>query len=445
MIATVESRNAFLEAFDRFEAAGGDEPGWLAPIRKAAIARFAEMGFPTRTDEEWRLTDVSPIAQVPFVEATDVVPVRSNRLRSHLWDDGTAHRLVFVNGRHAPPLTSLGMLPQGVIVGNLAAAFDAPDSSAEAHLSRYVDYQTQPFAALNTAFIRDGAFVYVPPNCMLERPIHVLHLSVPGTEPLAVHPRCLIVAEENAQLTLIETYATHEGGLHFTNPLTELVTGPGANVDHYKLQQESHEALHIGTLHIHQARDSNVRSHCLTFGGGLVRHNINAVLAGPGADCHLNGLYVTDKTQHVDNHLRVEHAAPHCSSREVYKGVLDDRSSGVFTGRIIVRQGALKTDGKQSNHNLLLSEHAHVDSKPQLEIFCDDVKCTHGATIGQLDRDALFYLRSRGLPEPAARNLLIQAFAGESLDQISVALLRRRLHGMLREWLAARGRTEELP
>jgi Fe-S cluster assembly protein SufD len=445
VVATLETGNAFLRAFDRFETAGGDQPPWLTPIRKAAIARFAEMGFPTLTDEEWRLTDVAPIARTPFVQAEDGVRVRFNALRPYLWEDGAAHRLVFVNGLCAPLLTSLGDHPRGVVLGNLAAAFHAPGSPAEKHLARYADCQAQPFAALNTAFIRDGALVYVPRGCVLDRPIHILHVTVPGAEPLAVHPRCLVIAEDNCKLTLVETYATLGRGVHFTNPLTELVAGAGANVDHYKILHESNEALHVGTFQLRQERDSDVRSHCVTLGGGLVRHNINAVLAGPGCECHLNGLYITRGTQHVDNHLRVEHAAPYCNSREVFKGVLDDRSSGVFVGRIIVREGALKTDGKQSNNNLLLSEHAQINTKPQLEIFCDDVKCTHGATIGQIDRDALFYLRSRGLAETAARNVLIQAFAGESLNQINFVPLRGRLHQVLREWLAARRRIEGSP
>ena len=435
MVTTLEKNDSFLKAYGRFESVGG-QPRWLVPLRKAAIARFMESGFPTTDDEEWRATDVSSIAGTDYVQAERLIDVRLSALKPFLWDDGTAHRLIFVNGMYSPSLSTLGELPNGVIVENLSSALRASGGPIEKNLSRFTDDRSQAFAALNTAIFRDGAFVYVPRDCVLDRPIHVLHVTVPEAEPLAVHPRCLMVAEENAKLTIVETYATLGSGVHFTNPLTELIAESGANADHYKIVRESNEASHVGTVQLRQERDSRVRSHCVTFGGGLVRHNINALLAGPGADCHLNGLYVLRGTQHVDNHLRVEHAAPHCDSREMFKGILDDRSSGVFTGRIVVREGAVKTDGKQTNNNLLLSEHAKIDTKPQLEIFCDDVKCTHGATIGQLDREAMFYLRSRGLPENQARNLLIQAFAAATLEDVSVVPLRRALHELLLARLA---------
>lgn len=442
MVATIEQNDSFLKAFDRFEAAAGGQPGWLAPVRKAAIARFADSGFPTIDDEEWRATDVSSIAGTDYVEADELVDVRLSALKPYLWDDGAAHRLIFINGLYSHRLTALGNLPPGALVDNLVSGLHPKNGPAERFLAKAADLPTQPFAALNTALFRDGAFVYVPRGVTLDRPIHVLHVTVPGAAPLAVHPRCLIVAEENAKLTIVESYATLGAGAHLINPVTELIAGPGANIDHCLVVRESVEASHIGTVILRQGRDSVARSHCVTFGGGLVRHNINAVLAESGADCHLNGLYVTRGMQHVDNHLRVEHAAPHCGSREVFRGILDDASSGVFTGRIVVREGAAKTDGKQTNNNLLLSEHAKVDTKPQLEIFCDDVKCTHGATIGQLDREALFYLRSRGLTETAARNMLIEAFAGASLEEIRIDLLRRILSRELLARLTQRGRIE---
>jgi Fe-S cluster assembly protein SufD len=445
MSVAIEQDNAFLNAFDRFEFGGGGKPDWFVPIRKAAIARFAEMGFPTLRDEEWRFTNIAPIARTVFTHPDGSSEVSLDAVRPYLWDECGVLRIVFVNGRYVEGLSALDGLPRGVVAGSLALALQAKDGPAADHLGRYADYTKEPFTALNTAFVRDGTFMRVPRGVVIAEPIHLIYVTVPGTDPLATHPRNLIIAEENSQFSFVESYVTLGGGGHFTNPVTELIAGPGAVVDHYKVAREDDNAFHVGTLQIQQQRDSNLRSHCLSVGGGLVRHDINVVLAGEGAECMVNGLYMVRGRQHVDNHLYVDHAAPHCTSRENFKGILDDHAHGVFTGRIVVRPGAQKTDGKQSNKNLLLSDDAKVNTKPQLEIFADDVKCTHGATVGQIDRDALFYLRSRGLAEPAARTLLVHAFASESLDEVRIEPLRRRLQTMLWERLPEGRLFEELP
>lgn len=449
MSVALEQDNRFLAAFDDWRMNGGVRPpAWLADVREAAVARFAELGFPTLRDEDWRFTDVEAIARGRFVHAPSSADVTPDDLRPYLWNGESACHLVFVNGRYVAALSNADGLPPGVIAGSLADALQAPargDHWIQDHLARYAGYERHPFVALSTAFITDGALLYVPRGCALDRPVHLLYVTAANGEPLATHPRNLLIAEQGSRLSVTETYATLDGGVHFTNPVTELVAGPGAVVDHGRLEREGPDALHVGTLQIHQRRDSDVRSHCLTFGGALVRHELNVVLAGEGANCLLNGLYVVGGRQHVDNHLRVEHAAPHGTSRENFKGILGERSRAVFTGRIVVRAGAQKTDGKQSNRNLLLSDGAKVNTRPQLEIFADDVKCTHGATVGQLDREALFYLRSRGLTAAEARSLLVHAFARESLEQVGIEPLRRQLHALLAERLAAAHALEAPP
>ena len=279
--------------------------------------------------------------------------------------------------------------------------------------------------------MEDGAYVHIPKGVYLEQPIHLVFVSTADAGPVVSHPRNLIVAETGSQATIIESYLGLGDGVYFTNAVTEIVVGENAVIDHYKVGREAQQAYHVGTTQIYQDRSSNASSHAVTIGGAIVRNDINTLLDGEGAQCTLNGLYLVSGRQHVDNHLRVEHAKPHCDSREFFKGVLDGHGKAVFTGRIIVRKDAQKTDAKQTNMNLLLSKHAQVDTKPQLEIFADDVKCTHGATIGQIDENAMFYLRSRGLSEPAARSLLVFAFASEAIDRIRPQLLRAQLRQML--------------
>ena len=420
------------------------EPFWLTSLRKATWARFAELGFPTLRDEQWRFTNVSSLARTTFVPAgpaskRDLPAALASHLRT-----GTTARLIFVNGCLDETLSSISALPGGVQIGSLDAALRNSTELVARHLGQCVGGRAQPFAALNAALWRDGAYVYVPRGVRLEQPIHLVFATQPGDVPIATHPRTLVIAEEDSQLTVVESYVGLRDGLYLTNPVTELVAGPNAAVDYYKVQQESEQAAHLGTLQLHQHRDSSLRAHCISLGGELVRHDIDVMLAGAGGHCLVNGLYVVSGRQHVDNHLLVDHAAPHCDSRENFRGILDGQSHAVFTGRIIVRPDAQKTDGKQSNRNLLLSDAAQVNTQPQLEIFADDVKCTHGATVGQIDADALFYLRSRGLAEPAARALLVYAFASESLEEIHVAPLRQQLQKVLRQRLPGGDALDEL-
>ncbi|MCZ6734886.1 MAG: Fe-S cluster assembly protein SufD [Planctomycetota bacterium] len=436
MLQVAQKTDDYLSRFAQVEARLAGDGAALLPIRKKAIERFAQLGFPTTRDEDWRFTNVAPIARTAFEAATgDGEAVEAHQLATSALLQADWPRLVFVNGYVAPQLSSVGELPGGVRLESLAAVAHADPEALQQHLARHADYQDHPFTALNTAFMEDGAYVHIPKGVYLKQPIHLVFVSTADAGSVISHPRNLIVAETGSQATIIESYLGLGDGVYFTNAVTEIVVGENAVIDHYKVGREAEQAYHVGTTQIYQDRSSNASSHAITIGGALVRNDINTVLDGEGAQCTLNGLYLVSGRQHVDNHLRVEHAKPHCDSREFFKGVLDGHGKAVFTGRIIVRKDAQKTDAKQTNMNLLLSDHAQVDTKPQLEIFADDVKCTHGATIGQIDENAMFYLRSRGLSEPAARGLMVYAFASEAIDRIQPQPLRAQLRQTLFDWL----------
>ncbi len=345
--------------------------------------------------------------------------------------EGAAARLVFVNGRYAPELSERGALPAGVEVVSLAEALEGESDLLEAYLTRYAEYERDFFSALNTAFIEDGGFVHVSRGVVVEGPIHLVFVSAPASVPTVTHPRNLLVVEELGQATVVEEYVSLGRDEHFSNAVTELVAGDGAVVEHFVVEDESVRAFNVGTLRIEQGRSANVSSHTVLLGGGLVRNNVHPVLRGEGGECLVNGLFMPKGRQHMDNFMRVEHVGPHCGSRQFYNGILDGSARGVFAGRIVVHRTAQKTDAKQTNRNILLSDGARVDSKPQLEIYADDVKCTHGATIGQLDEDALFYLRARGVPESLARAFLLFGFANENLERMRHAAVRGYVEGLV--------------
>jgi Fe-S cluster assembly protein SufD len=421
-VATQEL-NSYVASFQEFEkVAVGRSLPWLQKLRRDAFARFREAGFPTTHHEDWRFTNVSAIAQTPFQLIRQATPPSAAELQA--WRiEAVACRLVFVNGRFAPSLSRLDGLSAGVQVTSLAAQIANHPDTIEPFLGRDLDIQRDSFSALNTAFVEDGAYVRIRRGTVLEAPIHLLFVSVADAQPVMNHPRNLIVAEEGSQAAIIEDYASLEGVV-FSNTATELIVEDNAVVNHYLLERESSEAFNVSTLRIQQSRGASVTSHSVLLGGRMVRNNVHPVLAGEGGECLINGLYIGNERQHLDNYMLVEHASPHCSSHQFYNGVLDGHAHGVFHGRIIVHKHAQKTDAKQTNRNLLLSDDAQIDSKPQLEIYADDVKCTHGATIGQIEEDALFYLRSRGLDETSARNLLLLAFASESLDRMKEGAVR---------------------
>ena len=412
-------------------------PAWLRDLREAGIARFAEVGFPSTKDERWRFTNVEPLTRSPFTLAAPGMPAGAREAVAGLALGEPAARLlaVYVNGRFAPELSSVGAAPDGVVIGGLADAFERQPEIVRQHLGRHAAVEGNPFTALNAGFIADGAFVHVRRNVVLEQPIQLIFVSTGGTAAAVAHPRNLIVVEENAQASVVEEYVGLGSEPYWTNVVTELVIADNAVVNAYRIQREREDAFHTATTQSWQGRSSVLTSVTLAFGARLSRHDINARLDGEGAECTLNGLSILRGEQHVDHHTTLEHAKPHCPSWEVFNGVFDDRSRGVFSGRIIVRPGAQLTDSKQTNNNLLLSEEARADSQPQLEIYADDVKCTHGATLGPIDPNAMFYLRSRGLDVNVARNLLTYGFGAEILNSVADEALRAQLDGVLQRRL----------
>jgi Fe-S cluster assembly protein SufD len=417
-----------LEEFERFEKEASP-PSWLRPLRRAGIARFAELGFPTLQQEDWRFTNVAPIAKLPF---KPVFQAARNGLTAEAVAQFTfgrlpANRLVFADGHFVAELSSVAAQPPGIIIKSLAAALVADSALVQKHLAHYAPGGTDPFAALNTAFFQDGVFIHVPAGKAVEAPIHLLFLSTSKEPGATAHPHNLVIAEEASRVTVLESYVSTAKAACFTNAVTELVLGDGAAVEHCKFQDESLSAFHIAAIHAHLGRRSNFISHSIATGARLSRNNIRTALDGEGVECVLNGLYLTRNDQLADHHMVVEHVQPRCNSHEYYNGILDGRSKGVFHGRILVRQAAQKTDAKQTNKNLLLSEDATVDTKPQLEIYADDVKCTHGATIGQLNEESIFYLRARGIGAQTARRMLIHAFAGEIIERVRHAPAREEL------------------
>ena len=405
------------------------DAAWLRDLRWRAIERFAALGFPTTRREEWKYTDVRPIAAFESAEA----PSLNGNTTTEKWAIENAHLLVFVGGKFSPELSNIGELPQGVTVCSLAEALSRDSEIVQQNLARYANFEDEVFPALNTAYFEDGALIHVPQNVQVQTPIHLLFLTPDGT---ISHPRNLFLVGDNSQIIIIEEYANKTtGGTGFTNSVTEISGGKNAQIDHYKVTTEGEAAFHIATMQVQQDRDCNFASHSITFGGKIVRNQSNAVMGGKGIETTLSGLYVGGGDQVIDNHTIMDHAEPNCNSHEYYNGVLAGRAQGVFNGKIFVRLDAQKTDAKQTNRALLLSPDAEIDAKPQLEIFADDVKCTHGATVGQLDEDALFYLRARGISKHDAQDILTYAFADEILERVQVEPLRARLEKALFEKL----------
>uniref|UniRef100_Q01P20 Iron-regulated ABC transporter permease protein SufD n=1 Tax=Solibacter usitatus (strain Ellin6076) TaxID=234267 RepID=Q01P20_SOLUE len=413
MTAVSEQTGAWLEQFTNQPAA----PAWLQPLRDNAFRRFAELGFPTIHNEEWRFTNIAPIARTKFA------PGRTGEVATKLAKGPI--QLVFANGHL---LTRPETLPAGLQAGGFA---DDP-AAIEKHLGKYASFDENAFVALNTAMTQDGALIRVARGAVIAEPIELFYLTSTAATPIATHPRALILIGENAQCSIVERYQGAGEGAYFTNAVTEIVVGEGAVVDHYKVQQETLAAYHVSTIQAELGRSSVFASHSIALGGALVRNDANCTLS-EGSEGTLNGLYIVNGTQHVDNHTAIDHRQPHANSHELYKGILDGKSHAVFNGKIFVRKDAQKTDSKQTNKNLVLSDDAVVDTKPELQILADDVRCTHGATIGQLDAESLFYLQSRGIGKEDARNLLVFAFAQDVVDRIKVQSLRDSLEKILFE------------
>ena len=440
MATATQAIQNYAESFRGFEqSVASHELPWLRKLRQTGFSRFAETGFPTARDEDWRFTNLSAIAQTPFRLSRNGHGLLSRNQIETFRVPGIACQLVFIDGRFSPELSSPGKLPEGVEVTSLAAKIARDPQAIEPHLGRYLDLQRDPFCALNTAFLEDGAYVHIGKGVVLAEPVHLLFLSVAHDSPTVCHPRNLIVAEENSQATIVEDYVSIGSSAALCNTATELVAGDHTVLSHYMIEREHARAFNVSTLRIQQGRGANVGSHSVLAGGALVRNNVHPVLAGEGGECLINGLFIGGGRQHLDNYMLVEHASPHCDSRQFYNGILGGHAHGVFHGRIIVHKDAQKTDARQTNRNLLLSETAQIDTKPQLEIHADDVKCTHGATIGQIDEEALFYLRSRGIDEASARRVLLLAFATECLDRMKQGPVRAHIEKLIHGSLAHMG------
>ena len=396
------------------------QPKWLALVRQVGLASFAEQGFPKLSDEDWRFTNVAPIAKLNFMLAGQIAVngAETKTLNDSVFAALPGHRLVFVNGFFSAQLSRIKPVSGGVRIENLSAALAKDSALIEKHLGKYAHTAGNSFAALNQAIFADGAFIFVPQGAVVTEPVQLVYISSAKNSGETILPRNLVIAEVNSKVTVVESYISTGNIAYFTNAVTEIVAGDHAFVEHVKVQDEAANAFHIATIAGEFGRASNVNVHSFALGAKISRNNIRTKLAGEGLECILNGLYLTKDEQLADHHMIVEHAQPHCASHEYFNGILDDKSKGVFHGRIYVHPIAQKTDAKQTNKNLLLSDDASADTKPQLEIYADDVKCTHGATIGQLNDESIFYLRSRGMSQDTARQMLIHAFAGEIIERI---------------------------
>ncbi|MBK6406585.1 MAG: Fe-S cluster assembly protein SufD [Holophagales bacterium] len=434
-------------ALERARAFGAREaatsPLFVQNLRRAGADALGRLGFPRPSDEEWRYTSVAALArQLPAMADTGPAPAgKTSSARSALASLGpigvagrSQPQLVFVNGRLDAELSRFDGLPAGVRFDALSRLFAAPPDLLEKRLGLLRGHLTHPFVAMNAAFLLDGAFVHVPDGVVLAEPLLVVHVADGSAGPVASHPRVVLSLGENAQARVVEAYCGIGSG--FVNPVTEIVLGGHAHLDHTTLQEESLEAYHVGTTEAHLGPGAQLFSHVLSVGGRLVRNELTVRLHGDGAGATLDGLFLARGEQHVDNHTLVDHARPHCGSQQYYKGILDGSARGAFDGKVIVRPAGAFTDAHQKNRNLLLSDTARIDAKPQLEIYNNDVKCTHGSATGRLDADAVFYLRSRALSEEQARSILTLAFASEIVDRVPVAPLKAHLTDRVLGWLA---------
>src|ERR1051325_1380296 len=417
------------------EKLGGLEPSWLSRLRESAMSRFEQSGFPTTDNEEWKYTNVAPIARARFELAPQesVSGLNAAQLEPFLYEEARRSRLVFVNGFYHAELSSLEALPEGTVALDLSDALLSEEYAEvlREQLARRADPNESGFTALNTAFLSSGAFLFIPKGVRADSPIHLLFLSTTTTaqaeDALVSFPRVLLVAGEGSEATIIESYASLAEGVHLTNAVVEIVLLDNARLEYYKVQRESQQAFHIATTTVDMGRSSSFDSTAITMGASIARQDIAVTLDAEGAECWVDGLYIVGAGQHADTHSLIDHRKPHCISHQLYKGILDGKSRAVFNGKVFVHEGAQKTDAMQKNKNLLLSDEARVDTKPQLEIFADDVKCAHGATVGQLEEEELFYLVSRGLSPLLARNLLTYGFAEEVITKINVESIRTQL------------------
>ncbi len=442
MADNTQIRDWYLSLFRDFEnQMNGEKSSSFHKARKEAIDKFAETDFPNTHQEDWRFTDISPILKHTFSHAdrnTAPAPAR-NEISRFLFDGMESHLVVFVNGFYSEGLSALHSLPEGVVIGSLAEVLKKGNETSREHILSSASAGDNAFTALNLAFASDGAYVYLPDGAEVEKPVHLLFISG-GEGEYFSHPRNVIIAGRNSRVRVIEHYVSLNGNTYFTNAVTEIRAGENSSVGTVKIQSDGIDAYHISTTEAFLDRNADYLSHGLSFGANIYRHSLNVALNGEGSNATLEGLYLLSGNQLSDTHSMIDHVSPHCTSQEHYKGILDGHSHGVFNGKIMVRKDAQQTNSYQENRNIILSNEAKVDTKPQLEIFADDVKCSHGATVGQLNNESMFYLRSRGISEEQAKLMLIYAFASDVLKDIKEEAIRDRLEKVLSERLLAGAR-----
>jgi Fe-S cluster assembly protein SufD len=419
----------------------GGSPNWMVRLREGAMDRFEQLGFPSVKEEEWKYTNVAPISKLnfaPVIASGELSRILTRADIDHFsYDEAETSQLVFYNGNLAKPQVS--GLATGLVAIDLvkAIAHEKYGVLVREYLARNADYNASGFTALNTALFSSGAFVLIPRDVVLESPLHLLFISDSLEQP-ATFPRVLIVAEENSHATIIESYVSLNEGTYFTSAVIEIVLNDGARLEHYKIQRESSAAFHVATTSADLGSNSSYDTTNINFGAQLSRHDIQVTMNHEGAECWVDGLYMIGDGQHTDTHSVIDHQQPHCTSHQLYKGILDGKSHAVFNGKIFVRHGAQKTDAMQTNKNLLLSNEARIDTKPQLEILADDVKCAHGAAVGQIDENELFYLETRGIHPDLAKNLLTYGFAEEVIGKIKVDSIRTQLDAAVLNRINAR-------
>jgi len=424
----------YLDNFEIFQnSLNGESLKPINQLRKDAMAKFSELSFPTIKDEEWKYTNITPLFKHSFKPAASISEIENAQVDQFTFDDLKGYLAVFVNGIYSKDLSRLENLPKEVVISSLEDAINSYHLAVQKYFSKYADYKQHIFTSLNTAFTKDGAFIHIPDGKILEDPVHILFITNSNGEKILSQPRNLFSVGKNSQVKILEHFVSIDHGIYFTNSVSEISAGENAVVDHVKLQEESKNAFHIHRIEVEQERNSNFTSHSISLGGIISRNDCNIRFNGEGGEGTLNGLYLTDGEQLYDTHTMIDHAKPHCTSHEHYKGILDDKSRGVFNGKVMVRKDAQKTNAFQENNNIILSAEALVNTKPQLEIFADDVKCTHGATIGQLDMDSMFYLKSRGIGKETARAILIHAFASDIIKSIPLKPIKSYIESILTE------------
>jgi Fe-S cluster assembly protein SufD len=434
MIETNEINKWYISLFNEFERnLNGESKSPVHLLRKKAISDFSNLSFPTNKNEEWRFTNISPLLRHKFKLAVEAPSIDKNEAARFRFEGMKCSFVVFVNGFFSEELSEIQSIKNDITIKSLSTAIMENDPQILKHFNKYADSETQIFSALSTAYLMDGVFIHVPENKIIDTPIHVLFLSTSEDDKLLSHPRNLIVTEKNSQALVVEHYAGLDNSIYFTNAVTEISVGENSVLHHTKIQEESKAAFHIARMETVQDKNSVFTSNMISLGGEITRNDFNNRFNGTGGESELNGLFLTDGSQLFDTHTLIDHASPHCNSHELYKGILDDKSRGVFNGKVIVRRDAQKTNAFQENNNIILSNEALVNTKPQLEIFADDVKCSHGATVGQLDNEALFYLKSRGIGEEKSRDILIHAFASDVVRRIKIDQIKNHIENILTE------------